>query len=111
MTSHRLPRPVYCPDMPVTMHCLQQAPYKFKDKDPLKTIGRNLNRVAEVWMDEYADIYYATTGNRDLGAGNATELAARTEFRREHECKSFAWYLENVYPDLDIPKDKLVSRT
>eukprot|EP00045_Choanoeca_perplexa_P013057 m.145832 g.145832 ORF g.145832 m.145832 type:complete len:455 (+) comp16223_c0_seq1:93-1457(+) len=80
-----------------------KAPYKFKDEDPLKTIGRNLNRVAEVWMDDYADMYYDATDNRELGAGNLTELAARVTFREEHQCKSFAWYLETVYPDLEMP--------
>ena len=30
-----------------------KSPYKFKDRDPLKTIARNLNRVADVWMDDY----------------------------------------------------------
>eukprot|EP00730_Choanoeca_flexa_P000164 TRINITY_DN10074_c0_g5_i1.p1 TRINITY_DN10074_c0_g5~~TRINITY_DN10074_c0_g5_i1.p1 ORF type:complete len:473 (+),score=128.13 TRINITY_DN10074_c0_g5_i1:95-1513(+) len=86
----------------------QKAPYKFKDKDPLKTIGRNLNRVAEVWMDRHADLYYAKTGNRDLGAGDRVELKERVQFRQQHQCKSFEWYLEHVYPDMEMPEELLV---
>jgi glycosyltransferase involved in cell wall biosynthesis len=36
-----------------------ESPYKFKNAiDPHKTIAYNLNRVAEVWMDDHADIFY-----------------------------------------------------
>lgn len=72
-----------------------QSPYKFKDRDPGRTIAHNLNRVAEVWMDEYADIYYNITNNRRFGYG---DVAERKELRRTHKCKSFRWYMENVAP-------------
>lgn len=82
--------------------------YKFKTEDPQATIAYNLNRVAEVWMDKYADIYYAMKpGNRKYGYGNITE---RVEWRKNHKCKSFKWYLDNVFSDFEVPHDIQVRR-
>jgi hypothetical protein len=50
---------------------------------------------AEVWMDDYAPIYYNLTGNRRHGNG---DVAERKSFRREHQCQSFQWYVESVAP-------------
>ena len=33
------------------------SPYKFPDGVE-KTLAKNLNRLAEVWMDEYKELYY-----------------------------------------------------
>lgn len=77
-----------------------QSPYTFKDRDPGKTIAHNLNRVAEVWMDDYAPIYYNLTGNKRHGFGDVSE---RKKFRREHNCKSFKWYVEEIAPYMFAP--------
>jgi polypeptide N-acetylgalactosaminyltransferase len=71
----------------------KKSPYKFKDRDPLITIARNLNRVAEVWMDKHADMYYNLTGNGQYFGGDVTE---RVELRRQLQCKSFQWYMDNI---------------
>jgi polypeptide N-acetylgalactosaminyltransferase len=83
----------------------QKTPYKFKTKDPRATIAANLNRVAEVWMDKYQHVYYAVSGNRKYGVGNETLLEERKQFRKDHKCKSFQWYTENKFYDLDMPYD------
>lgn len=75
-------------------------PYKFP-AGATQTINRNLNRVAEVWMDDYKDIYYDLRSyNKQYGFGNITD---RVELRKQLNCKPFKWYLDNVYPDMFVP--------
>lgn len=64
----------------------------------------------QVWMDKHADIYYAVSKNRQYGSGDQDILEQRKAWRREHKCKSFQWYLENKFPDLDIPSDLQVGQ-
>uniref|UniRef100_A0A4W5PM51 Polypeptide N-acetylgalactosaminyltransferase 5 n=1 Tax=Hucho hucho TaxID=62062 RepID=A0A4W5PM51_9TELE len=79
-------------------------PYKFP-KDRQKTVERNLARVAEVWLDEYKDLfyghgYYHLLDRSVIDIGNLTD---QIELRRKLKCKSFKWYLDNVYPDMVAP--------
>lgn len=81
-----------------------QNPYKFP-KDRQKTVERNLARVAEVWLDEYKDLFYGhgyqhLLDKKVIDIGNLTE---QIELRKKLKCKSFKWYLENVFPDMDTP--------
>nr|XP_003478624.1 polypeptide N-acetylgalactosaminyltransferase 5 [Cavia porcellus] len=77
-------------------------PYSFP-KDRLKTVERNLVRVAEVWLDEYKELFYGHGDHlidQRLDAGNLTQ---QRELRKKLKCKSFKWYLDNVFPDLKAP--------
>ncbi|XP_003406059.1 polypeptide N-acetylgalactosaminyltransferase 5 [Loxodonta africana] len=77
-------------------------PYTFP-KDRMKTVERNLVRVAEVWLDEYKELFYGHGDHlidQGLDVGNLTQ---QRELRRKLKCKSFKWYLENVFPDLKAP--------
>ncbi|XP_075234604.1 N-acetylgalactosaminyltransferase 6-like isoform X2 [Lycorma delicatula] len=61
-------------------------------------VGRNYRRVAEVWMDEYAEyIYMRRPHYRTIDPGNLTEQKA---IRRKLNCKSFKWFMTNVAFDL-----------
>ncbi|XP_005393469.1 PREDICTED: polypeptide N-acetylgalactosaminyltransferase 5 [Chinchilla lanigera] len=77
-------------------------PYSFP-KDRMQTVERNLVRVAEVWLDEYKELFYGHGDHlidQRLDAGNLTQ---QRELRKKLKCKSFKWYLENVFPDLKAP--------
>ncbi|XP_019361643.1 PREDICTED: polypeptide N-acetylgalactosaminyltransferase 10 [Gavialis gangeticus] len=62
------------------------------------SLARNLKRVAEVWMDEYAEyIYQRRPEYRHLSAG---DVAAQKELRSNLNCKSFKWFMNEVAWDL-----------
>jgi polypeptide N-acetylgalactosaminyltransferase len=68
---------------------------------PSQVIARNKLRAAEVWMDEYKEIVFdlmEPAEGIDLGP-----LEYMYDIRKRLQCKSFKWFLENVYPERDNP--------
>nr|XP_061818684.1 polypeptide N-acetylgalactosaminyltransferase 10-like isoform X2 [Nerophis lumbriciformis] len=59
---------------------------------------KNLKRVAEVWMDEYAEyVYQRRPEYRHLSAG---DMMPQKELRSRLNCKSFKWFMAEVAWDL-----------
>lgn len=69
---------------------------------------QNLKRVAETWMDEFAEyIYQRRPEYRHLSTG---DLSAQKELRRQLKCKDFRWFMAAVawdvpryYPPVEPP--------
>uniref|UniRef100_UPI003AAD19A4 polypeptide N-acetylgalactosaminyltransferase 11 n=1 Tax=Centroberyx gerrardi TaxID=166262 RepID=UPI003AAD19A4 len=62
------------------------------------TMAHNSLRLAHVWMDEYKEQYFSLRPElRERGYGDISE---RVALRRRLQCRSFHWYLDTIYPEM-----------
>ncbi|EDL03081.1 inactive polypeptide N-acetylgalactosaminyltransferase-like protein 5 [Mus musculus] len=62
-------------------------------------LSRNLLRVVHVWLDEYKGNFFLQRPSLTyVSCGNISE---RVELRKRLGCKSFQWYLDNIFPELE----------
>lgn len=84
----------------------KKHPYDFPDGNGA-TYSKNTKMVAEVWMDDYKELFYQnrqTARNAHIG-----DIASRLKIRDDLKCNDFKWYLDNIYPEMIIPDTKHVS--
>jgi len=83
----------------------KRHPYTFPGGGIGSIFLKNTLRAAKVWMDEYVIHFYHSRGG-DPQSMEVGDLSERLEVKDRLQCKSFQWYLEEVYPELRVPDDE-----
>ncbi|XP_053689621.1 putative polypeptide N-acetylgalactosaminyltransferase 9 [Sabethes cyaneus] len=83
-------------------------PYLASSPGGYTAVKRNTIRLAEVWLDEYAQYYYESFGGPNH-RGNFGDVSERKALRARLNCKSYRWYMEQIFPEQFDPS-KAVGR-
>ncbi|XP_021962988.1 polypeptide N-acetylgalactosaminyltransferase 13 [Folsomia candida] len=70
-------------------------PYSFPNN--VDSHGLNTARLAEVWMDEYKELFY--NHRQELKHAKYGDVTKRHDFRKRLKCKSFKWFLDHIYKE------------
>ena len=79
-------------------------PYKFGGN----FLTRNSQRVAEVWLDDYKELFYYVQPH--LRTAHFGDIKERLELKKRLKCKPFKWYLQNVFTDVILPNESSIAK-
>ncbi|XP_041478960.1 polypeptide N-acetylgalactosaminyltransferase 1-like [Lytechinus variegatus] len=66
-------------------------------------LNRNTKRIVEVWLDGARPLFYKL--NPGVASVDAGDIREQIGLRKKLECKSFQWYLDNVFPESPWPRE------
>ena len=68
-----------------------------------ESIDRSKIRLAEVWLDEYKELFYKLSP--DLLGKPCGNMAQLLQLKEKLHCQSFKWYLHKVFPEKETHRD------
>ncbi|KAF8817828.1 hypothetical protein IE077_003971 [Cardiosporidium cionae] len=89
---------VECVPCSRVFHLFRSGGFAYKC-DP-NAVLRNKVRTL-MWMDEYAELAWNVLGRPNIDYHDDT-LELRRQWRKDHNCKSFQWYMDTVFPGGDV---------
>lgn len=81
-------------------------PYDFMGNNG-DVVSKNYIRAARVWFDDELEFFFKLRPQfRSIDVG---DLSERFALRKSLNCKSYAWFIRNVYPELPLERDLLAA--
>ncbi|XP_055533664.1 putative polypeptide N-acetylgalactosaminyltransferase 9 [Wyeomyia smithii] len=97
-----------CGGRMVTVPCsrvahIQKTGHPYMQQTSKDVVRANSLRLAEVWMDEYKHVIFDIYGIPKYPIEEAGELCSRRQIRKQANCKTFRYYVENAFPEMHNP--------
>lgn len=70
-------------------------------------LGKNSQRIAEIWLDEYKEFFYQRYPH--LRQNFVDDISSELQQRRDMHCQNFMWYLNNIYTDVVFPNESVMA--
>ncbi|XP_037050346.1 polypeptide N-acetylgalactosaminyltransferase 5-like [Bradysia coprophila] len=80
------------------------SPYPYPEGQKGFVQAYNKNRLATVWLDDWIEFFDILNPGR-IETQSEIDVSSRIDFRKKLNCKSFQWYVDNIYPEFDTKKD------
>ncbi|KAI3387631.1 hypothetical protein SNEBB_000196 [Seison nebaliae] len=78
----------------------KQTPYTFPGGTS-SIIYHNTKRLIDVWGGKYKEFFYSQMP--ELKKVDAGDISERLDLQKKLKCKNFEWYIENVFPNSQLP--------